>query len=114
MYQILAIVWSHTGTNTSISSPGPKSTDFEVADTVSIGSILTPGKSPKIKDVTNFPGQTLVQADRSMLDGYRPNWEVRMLMYYDRMGAMKAAGFEARLREKDGTVEKEGWNQASL
>lgn len=49
-----------------------------------------------------------------MLDGYRPNWEVPMLMYYDRMGAMKAAGFEARLREKDGTVEKEGWNQASL
>ena len=75
---------------------------------------LTPGKSPQIKDVTKFPGQNLVQADRSMGDGHRPNWEVPILMYYDRMGTMKAAGFEARLREKDGTVIKEQWNGTHL
>jgi len=73
-----------------------------------------PGNSPQIKDVTKFPGQTLVQADRSMGDGYRSNWEVPMVMYYDQAGIMKAAGFEARLRNKDGTVTKEGWSEASL
>ena len=76
------------------------------------GSILTPGKSPQIKDVTKFPGQNLVQADRSMGDGHRPNWEVPILMYYDQMGIMKAAGFEARLREKDGTIKE--WSGARL
>jgi len=49
-----------------------------------------------------------------MGDGHRPNWEVPILMYYDRMGTMKAAGFEARLREKDGTVIKEQWNGTHL
>jgi len=73
-----------------------------------------PGNSPQIKDVTKFPGQTLVQADRSMGDGYRSNWEVPMVMYYDQAGIMKAAGFEARLRNRDGTVTKEGWSEASL
>ena len=79
-----------------------------------IGSILTPGKGPQIKDVTKFPGQTLVQADRSMPDAHRPNWEVPVVMYYDQAGIMKAAGFEARLLAKDDTVNTEEWSAVNL
>ncbi|KIM84081.1 hypothetical protein PILCRDRAFT_96828 [Piloderma croceum F 1598] len=67
-------------------------------------AILEPGEVPKIHGVTRFPGQEHVAG----------NSKIPSVMYYDKRGAMQAAGAEAENASVLSQAEDEGWIKAEL
>ncbi|KAN0086227.1 hypothetical protein V8E55_007361 [Tylopilus felleus] len=67
-------------------------------------SILESYRTPEVFSVTRFPAQGIARADS----------KVPSLLYYDKSGALKAAGAEVLTSDVIQTAQTEGWTKADL